>query len=143
MLTENGPELFLDISDRVTNSGERGLLGMAWHPTDPDRLFLHYSDLNGDTTISEFIDGEERLILKVAQPASNHNGGMIEVHSGSADGPLISSVTIPPGHTAGVWKEFTSPITGERKAQDLYFVCKAVGAKKNNLFDIDWMYFSN
>ena len=78
MLTENGPELFLDISDRVTNSGERGLLGMAWHPTDPDRLFLHYSDLNGDTTISEFIDAEERLILRVAQPASNHNGGMIE-----------------------------------------------------------------
>ena len=77
-LTENGPEEFLDISDRVTDSGERGLLGMAWHPTDPDRLFLHYSDLNGDTTISEFNDGEERLILRVAQPASNHNGGMIE-----------------------------------------------------------------
>jgi glucose/arabinose dehydrogenase len=78
VLTENGAEEFLDISDRVTNSGERGLLGMAWHPTDPDRLFLHYSDLNGDTTISEFIDGEERFILRVTQPAANHNGGMIE-----------------------------------------------------------------
>lgn len=78
MLTEGGPEVFLDISDRVTNSGERGLLGMAWHPTDPERLFLHYSDGNGDTVISEFIDGQERLILGVAQPAPNHNGGMIE-----------------------------------------------------------------
>ncbi len=78
MLTENGPEEFLDISDRVTDEGERGLLGMAWHPTDPDRLFLHYSDRNGDTVISEFVDGEERLILEVAQPAANHNGGMIE-----------------------------------------------------------------
>jgi glucose/arabinose dehydrogenase len=78
ILTENGPEEFLDISDRVTNSGERGLLGMAWHPTDAERLFLHYSDRNGDTVVSEFIGAEERLILRVAQPASNHNGGMIE-----------------------------------------------------------------
>jgi glucose/arabinose dehydrogenase len=78
MLTEDGPEEFLDISDRVTNSGERGLLGMAWHPTDPERLFLHYSDRSGDTVVSEFINGEERLILGVDQPASNHNGGMIE-----------------------------------------------------------------
>ena len=77
-LTDTGPEVFLDISDRVANSGERGLLGMAWHPTDPARLFLHYSDLNGDTVISEFVDGQERLILGVAQPAPNHNGGMIE-----------------------------------------------------------------
>ena len=78
MLTDNGPEVFLDISDRVNNAGERGLLGMAWHPTDPERLFLHYSDLNGDTVISEFVDGTERLILGVDQPAPNHNGGMIE-----------------------------------------------------------------
>jgi glucose/arabinose dehydrogenase len=78
ILTDNGPEVFLDISDRVTNSGERGLLGMAWHPTDPERLFLHYSDRNGDTVISEFVDGQERLILGVEQPAPNHNGGMIE-----------------------------------------------------------------
>ena len=78
MLTDNGPELFLDISDRVTNDGERGLLGMAWHPIDPERLFLHYSDRNGDTVISEFVDGEEKQILFVPQPAPNHNGGMIE-----------------------------------------------------------------
>lgn len=77
-LGPEGPVPFLDISDRVTNSGERGLLGMAWHPTDPIRLFLHYSDVNGDTTISEFIDGQEKLILFVSQPAPNHNGGTIE-----------------------------------------------------------------
>ncbi len=77
-LTDNGPEVFLDISDRVRDEGERGLLGMAWHPTDPERLFLHYSDRNGDTVISEFVEGQERLILFVSQPAPNHNGGMIE-----------------------------------------------------------------
>ena len=77
-ITDNGPEVYLDISDRVRDEGERGLLGMAWHPTDPERLFLHYSDQNGDTVISEFVEGQERLILFVSQPAPNHNGGMIE-----------------------------------------------------------------
>src|SRR5687768_14500892 len=52
-LESERPTPFLDISDRVTNSGEQGLLGMVWHPTDPTRMFLHYTDLNGDTNVSE------------------------------------------------------------------------------------------
>ena len=70
--------LHLDIKDRVgTSANEQGLLGMAWHPTAPDRLFLHYSDNNGDTVISEFNGDEERVMLRVDQPAANHNGGTI------------------------------------------------------------------
>jgi glucose/arabinose dehydrogenase len=76
-LTGSRPEVFLDISDRVRNSGEQGLLGAAWHPTEPDRLFLHYSDTSGDTAVSEFVSGVERPIFTSPQPASNHNGGMI------------------------------------------------------------------
>jgi glucose/arabinose dehydrogenase len=78
-----GEGVILDISDRVTNSGEQGLLGMAFHPDDPSRLFLHYSDGNGDTTVSEFVDdggfdaSAERIFLQVVQPAANHNGGTI------------------------------------------------------------------
>lgn len=78
-----GEGVILDISDRVTNSGERGLLGMAWHPSDANRLFLHYSDLNGDTVVSEFVDDggfapeQERIFLQVSQPAANHNGGTV------------------------------------------------------------------
>ncbi|MGQ0848528.1 MAG: PQQ-dependent sugar dehydrogenase [Actinomycetota bacterium] len=76
-LGPEGPEPYLDISARVRNSGEQGLLGMAWHPTDRNRFFIHYSDVNGDTTIAEFTGATERVLLKVPQPASNHNGGMI------------------------------------------------------------------
>jgi glucose/arabinose dehydrogenase len=73
-----GFEPYLDISDRVTTaSNEQGLLGMAWHPDDPDRFFLHYSDLDGDTVVSEFNGDQERIILRADQPAANHNGGMI------------------------------------------------------------------
>ncbi len=75
----------LDISDRVRDSGEQGLLGLALHPTDQSRVFVHYTGLGGDTVLSEFnmdaqiIDPDsERELLRLGQPASNHNGGMIQ-----------------------------------------------------------------
>lgn len=76
------PEVVLDISNRVRNSGEQGLLGIAFHPDDPRRMFLHYSADDGDTVLSEFpggLDGvdEERVLLRRDQPASNHNGGQL------------------------------------------------------------------
>lgn len=77
--------LVLDIRHLTTTSGERGLLGLARHPDDDRRLFVHYTDSGGRTVVSEFeFDGvradpaSERALLRVDQPASNHNGGMIQ-----------------------------------------------------------------
>jgi glucose/arabinose dehydrogenase len=79
------PDPVLDLTDQVRNEGEQGLLGMALHPIDQSRLFLHYSNGSGDTVVSEFaVTGgvgdasSERVLLEVGQPASNHNGGMIQ-----------------------------------------------------------------
>lgn len=70
---------------------EFGLLGFAFHPdfpTDP-RVYINYNPNQGAlrTRVSEFtldagnpnqVDpGSERIILELAQPAGNHNGGMI------------------------------------------------------------------
>ena len=79
-------DVVLDISDRTTVDSERGLLGMARHPEDDGRLFVHYTDRGGDTVVAEFamaddlsVDpGSEEILLQVGQPASNHNGGMIQ-----------------------------------------------------------------
>jgi len=76
----------LDISARVRSGGEQGLLSITLHPEDPSRLFAHYSDNDGDTVVSEISmptessadPGTERVLLTVDQPASNHNGGMIQ-----------------------------------------------------------------
>jgi glucose/arabinose dehydrogenase len=113
-------EVILDISGQVANEGERGLLGMALHPDDPGRLFLHYSNNAGDTIVSEFtldgaIDpGSERVLFTADQPAGNHNGGWIQFgpdgglylglgdgggandqfDTGQADGPLASLIRI-------------------------------------------------
>jgi glucose/arabinose dehydrogenase len=77
---------FLDVSARISAGGERGLLGLAFHPgyAQNGRFFVNYTDRNGDTHIAEFRGSpgtdtadaaSERLILFVAQPFSNHNGG--------------------------------------------------------------------
>lgn len=88
-------EPVLDLTARVDNEGlEQGLLSIALHPTDPDRLFLHYSDERGDTVVSEFrflssteIDpSSERMLLQVDQPAPSHNGGMLQF---TPDGTLL------------------------------------------------------
>lgn len=76
------PTPVLDISAQVRNEGERGLLAIAPNE-DSTRLFVHYSDNNGDTVVSEFtwVDGsfvDERVVFTIEQPAGNHNGGMIQ-----------------------------------------------------------------
>ncbi len=84
----------LDISDRVRSNGERGLLSIALHPNDPNRFYLHYSNLRGDTVVSEFTfvspleadPASERMLLQVDQPAPNHNGGMLQF---TPDGHLL------------------------------------------------------
>jgi glucose/arabinose dehydrogenase len=78
---------FLDLTDRVGSSGsEQGLLGLAFHPgyAQNGRLFVNYTDLDGDTVLAEYLvsgdpdradPGSERVFLTLDQPAANHNGG--------------------------------------------------------------------
>jgi glucose/arabinose dehydrogenase len=89
---------FLDIADRISAGGERGLLGLAFHPDFPadPRLFVNYTDEQGDTRISSFtVDpatpdradpASERRLLFVNQPYANHNGGALAF---GADGFLL------------------------------------------------------
>ncbi len=72
----------LDISDRVGTEGEGGLLGIAFSP-DGNRLYVSYTNNDQNSVISEFemsgdrAEGDERILLEVVQPFSNHNGGDI------------------------------------------------------------------
>lgn len=85
---------FLDLTSKVltgtTLGDERGLLGLAFHPAFKinRRFFVNYTRRpDGATVISEFkvsigngnqADVEEKEILTIAQPFSNHNGGMMD-----------------------------------------------------------------
>lgn len=83
------PSPYLDLTDRIASGGERGLLGLAFAPgfgPTETRLYAHYTDRAGNTTIAEFratpgadrVDpATERIVLTQEQPYPNHNGGWI------------------------------------------------------------------
>ena len=81
-------QMILDITDRVSSRGsEEGLLGLAIDPKNARYLYVYYSAANPRrSVISRFTispdhsaadpDGE-LVILEVAQPYANHNGGQL------------------------------------------------------------------
>jgi glucose/arabinose dehydrogenase len=79
---------FLDLSASISIGGERGLLGLAFHPdyAENGRFFVNYTDVRGDTQVAAYrVSGDPNvadpasaeLILNVGQPYANHNGGWI------------------------------------------------------------------
>jgi glucose/arabinose dehydrogenase len=80
---------FVDLSDRIEAGGERGFLGLAFHPdfATNRRLFVHYSRAgDGSTVVSELTasadlqtadPGSERVLFTVPDPFVNHNGGQL------------------------------------------------------------------
>lgn len=87
------PTPFLDLSARIEEASEAGLLGLAF-PDDfaeSGRLFVYYTAPGGTaflSRLSEFASADgltadpqsERVVLEVDQPYTNHNGG--DVHFG-------------------------------------------------------------
>lgn len=85
-ILQNKP--FLDITNRVLSGGERGLLGLAFHPKHRQngRFFVNYTRRDdGATVLAEYrrqglslqASTEERTLMVVPQPYANHNGGMV------------------------------------------------------------------
>ena len=112
------PTVFLDIVTSVLSGGERGLLGLAFHPqySTNRRFFVYYTrQTDGAIQISEFhasladpnvADTTETPILTIPHPGqSNHNGGMIEfgpdgfLYIGTGDG---GSANDPPNNAQNI-----------------------------------------
>jgi len=78
---------FLDVSDKITTGSERGLLSIAF-PADyasSGLFYIFYTDNDGDEAVVEYRrrsedvadPGSARLLMKVADPETNHNGGLL------------------------------------------------------------------
>jgi len=87
--------VFLDLTSKVNDpgfsgNGERGLLGLAFHPNyaSNGRLYVNYTrkgsgSKKGDTVIAEYRrqtarvarPSSRRTVMVINQPSSNHNGG--------------------------------------------------------------------
>ena len=94
------PTNFIDLSSKIfiptSSSDERGLLGLTFHPQFATNhyFFVNYTRAgDGATIVSRFtainnnsvgdLSSERIVIGPIAQPFSNHNGGMIEFREDS------------------------------------------------------------
>ena len=79
---------FLDLSGRIDPDGERGLLSVAFHPQYATNryFYVYFTAPNGDIRIERFTatsnaevadPASSKLILAVAHPRANHNGGLV------------------------------------------------------------------
>ncbi len=106
-IIKNGQVLgtpFLDLGGQVQTGGERGMLGMAFHPLYAINgyFFVAYTRFGGDTVIERFqraswnpdqvAPGSQQTVFVAQQPYENHNGGCIRfgpdgyLYIGSGDG---------------------------------------------------------
>ncbi|MBL9018618.1 MAG: PQQ-dependent sugar dehydrogenase [Myxococcales bacterium] len=83
------PALDLGEDDLITAGGERGLLGIAFHPKwlENGLFYIAHTGKNGDHVFAEYQmptgtsvanKASRRELLRFADPFSNHNGGSME-----------------------------------------------------------------
>lgn len=84
------PTSFLDLSSIISSGGERGLLGLAFHPNYATNgfFYVNYTNTAGNTVIARYTVSptnvdvatptSAQILLTIPQPFSNHNGGTIK-----------------------------------------------------------------
>lgn len=161
------PTDFMNITAKISSGGERGLLGLAFHPNyiNNRKFYVNYTctttnnpscPATGTTIIAEYLASasnpntgdaaSERILMTMAQPFSNHNGGMIEfgpdgyLYIGMGDGGsgndpgnraqnindlmgkmLRIDVDIPQGSTQQYLIPPTNPFVGVAGADEIFF----------------------
>lgn len=80
---------FLNISSLISAGGERGLLGLAFHPNYATNgfFYVNYTNTSGNTVIARYSVNTTNpniaqttgtVLMTITQPYSNHNGGTIK-----------------------------------------------------------------
>lgn len=86
----NKSTVFLDITSKVESGGEKGLLGLAFHPDYKNNGYFYVNYTRGnplETVIARYKvsasdpdvadPASELILLKYRQPYENHNGGKV------------------------------------------------------------------
>lgn len=80
---------FLNISSKILFGGERGLLGLAFHPqySTNGYFFVYYNNTAGNIIVARYTvnstnpniadPASEKILLNIPKPFDNHNGGSI------------------------------------------------------------------
>jgi cytochrome c len=73
--------------------------------------------------------------------ASEKEGATIEVHTGSAKGPVIGTVNYKATGARDKYKEVTATVSDPGGKNDLYFVFRKDGPPDQNICSLDWVEF--
>ena len=135
-IIKNGSTLgtpFLNVGSIASSGGERGLLGLAFHPnyfgpgTGQGKFYINYTDNSGSTVVRQYSvsanpdvadAGSFVTLLTIAQPFSNHNGGCIQfgpdgmLYIGTGDGGSAND----PGNRA---QDITNQLLGKMLRLDV------------------------
>lgn len=106
--------------------------------------FLTYAGSINHNSFIRFNSIDLSNVKQLKYRVRAQSGGLIEVRFGNKNGPLLSSIKIP-GRVEGAqarWVEIKADLKETKGLQNIYFVFIDEEGKKN-LFDIDWIYFSN
>lgn len=82
---------YLNLSGIISTGGERGLLGLAFHPNYASNgfFYVYYTNASGDITVARYTvsgspatsnvanPGSASILLTISHPLTNHNGGWI------------------------------------------------------------------
>lgn len=79
---------FLNIRKQISNHGERGLLGLAFHPNYRlnRKFYIYFTGRKGEVRIVEYTTSANpevadpksaRVLLVIPEPEGNHNGGAL------------------------------------------------------------------
>lgn len=80
---------FLNITSKVLYGGERGLLGLAFHPQYATNgyFFVYYNNTAGNIVVARYTvsssnpdtadPNSEKILLNIPKPFDNHNGGSL------------------------------------------------------------------
>lgn len=81
---------FLNMTSLITNTGEQGLLGLAFHPNYATNgyFYINYNNTAGNTVVARYtVSGDAnvanassaQILLTITRPsATNHNGGSLK-----------------------------------------------------------------
>jgi cytochrome c len=120
---------------------DSGNVRIATYPTEN----LAYARAINHETYIRFNKIDLNLVKQMLFRVEPLAGGKIEVRLGKIDGPMIGETQIPAAITkdSKPWKELNINALETKGVHDLYFVFKSSSDIKQNLFHLDWIYFSN
>lgn len=82
---------FLNLTSLTAADGERGLLGLTFHPNYATNglFFINYTNLSGNTVIARYgvsananvANSTGTILMTISQPYNNHNGGCLKFGS--------------------------------------------------------------